>query len=186
MNKPCLLLLIGLFGLLPFVFCSCESTPACPPDGKFTNDAVRQILSGNLGSGDTPTTVNVAPSAESISFTILADQPEYLRLHIYPIIEASHRMAACSQRLRTVRVLMVARGAGKKSEYGTDLPSSNVPIVSLDIDCDDLRKFPNDFNWRDYGLYVANRYTRNLNVNIQDAWNKEVEEETKLGHFPQP
>ncbi len=172
-----------LLALVPLVFCSCESYPPCPPDGKVTAEAANAILSKSLGIGESLKSLNLTPATDSLSFTIFADQASYLRANVYPIMKASHRIAYCDQRLRTIQALLVGPGENKRSEFGTDLPTSDVPVVSLNIDCNDLRKFADDFDWLNYGLYVANRYTTQVNTTISDAWNNEVEQEKHLGHF---
>ncbi len=181
-----------LLSILPLVFCSCESTPPCPPDGKVTADNIKAILSGSLGRDETVESLTVMPTTTgSLSFKILADtfsnplvsDRAGLDLSVSPLMKASHEIAACFRGLKTIQALLVAPGGTKKNEYGSDLPSSEVPVVSLYIDCDNLRKFAQDFDWNLYGLYAANRYTVLVNSSVRDAWNQEVEEERSLGHF---
>lgn len=142
-----------LLSLFPLTFCSCESAPPCPDEGEFTAEAAKAILYKSLGGGETVKSIVLTPATESLSFTIFADDfsnsligPETdLQMNVYPIMEASRRIATCAQRLRTIQARMVVTGPEEKNEYGTELPASDVPIVSLNIDCDDLRKFPPGF-----------------------------------------
>ena len=106
-----------LLSLLQIVFCSCNSTPPCPPDGNLTAGTARAIFSKSLQRGETVKNIDITPTAESLSLTILAEHPDYFLLNVYPIMKASHQIAVCSQRLSTIQVLMVAPGANKSSEY---------------------------------------------------------------------
>lgn len=53
-------------------------------------------------------------------------------------------------------------------------------LVTLEIDCDDLRKFPSDYDWFDNPVYAANRYKTNLNLNLTDTWETELASEARL------
>lgn len=109
-----------------------------------------------------------------------------LRTRLSDLLGSFHRVAMKTPSLRTVSAVILAPAAEQRDQHGKLLnPGSSVSIVSVNIDCADLRSYPADFDWSMYSVYVANRYNPIVNPNLRSTWDDEVANEIKLGGFRQ-
>jgi len=99
-------------------------------------------------------------------------------------IRTFYRIANQFPALENITVRFQSPAAEVRDEHGNITnPNGQALSAVLAIDCNDLRKFPESFDWGIYSLYVANRYVTFLNPDLRDPWREEVEKEIKLGNF---
>jgi hypothetical protein len=106
-----------------------------------------------------------------------------LRMHTSTSLKELYAVAEKFPQIHEIEAELNAPSAAKKDEYGHDLPQTKALMVFLDIDADDLRKFPKDFDWNLYPIYVANRYRRGVNGSLRELWDEESNDERKEGGF---
>ncbi len=98
-----------------------------------------------------------------------------------------YRVANQFPALENITVEFQSPAEEVKDEHG-NITNSNAQATSaiLAIDCGDLRKFPESFEWGMWSLYVANRYATFVNPQLRGPWQEELEKEVKLGNFSPP
>ena len=113
----------------------------------------------------------------------LTVDPAGLRNHLSGALRELYALAYKFPQIQKIDVNLESPAAPQKDEYGHDLPAGTAMMVALSIDAGDLRKFPKDFAWDSYPVYVANRYDPSLNRQVQDFWKSELQDEIRQGGF---
>jgi hypothetical protein len=107
-----------------------------------------------------------------------------LRTHLYEPLATFRRVVDEFPQIERIRVSLVSPAAEQRDQYGNVINSESVArFVELNIDCEDLRKFPKDFDWMMYPVYAAHRYLAWASPQVRDLWDTELLEEMKLGGF---
>jgi hypothetical protein len=106
-----------------------------------------------------------------------------MRRQMGRLMRGLHQVAQCFPMVKVIRTDLLAPGDERRDEHGNALAGFEVPIVSLSIRTVDLRAFKQDFEWESYSVYAANRYARAINLNLSDAWHRELAKEEQLGDF---
>jgi hypothetical protein len=112
--------------------------------------------------------------------------PTELRSHLSKPLRDLYVLASKFPQVKEIDVTLQSPAAPKKDEYGHDLPAGLAETAFLRIDAGDFRKFPNDFAWDSYPVYVANRYIPSItsvNWSLRDIWKSELSDEIRLGGF---
>ncbi len=96
------------------------------------------------------------------------------------------RIAGQFPQIRIISATFESPATEQKDEFGNVAKERRMATVAvLNIDCQDLRKFPDDFGWGEYSVYAANRYVSSVNVNSQETWQSELKREIEIGGFQQ-
>jgi hypothetical protein len=107
-----------------------------------------------------------------------------LRNRLSDLLGSFHRVAMKSPGLRTVSAVVLAPAAEQRDQWGKLINGgASVAIISLNINCTDLRAYPADFEWNTYPVYVASRYDPVVLPQLRPTWDAELVNETKLGGF---
>lgn len=107
-----------------------------------------------------------------------------VRTHLSEPLATFRRVVDEFPRIERIRVSFVSTAAEERDQYGNVINSGSVaPFIELDIDCDDLRKFPKDFGWDSYPVYAAHRYLTMASPQIRDPWDTELLDEMNRGGF---
>jgi len=112
--------------------------------------------------------------------------PANLRVHLAGSLQELYTLAQKYPEIEDIYVDLNSPSSAGNDEYGHELPAGVARMAFLKINADDLRKFPEDFKWSLYPVYVANRYVQSetdINWSIRDVWQSELSEETRLGSF---
>jgi hypothetical protein len=182
--------IFAFFGLCALIALLSPDEPQqkiCPA-GKATEPLVRAVLGHNGIQADKIKSLMLLGDGEDLHLTL--DTGEWftiskagLETHVGETMKPLHGLAACFPALKTIEAELVTPAATQRDEHGNEAAKSDAMVVSLNIDCADLRKYRDDFDWTMYGVYAANRYVSLVNFHIRDLWDGEVREETKLGGF---
>jgi hypothetical protein len=155
----------------------------CPNDGGPTAESLPAMLadSGTVAKLD-------LTDQSSIALTIYAGDENNggqvaLRRQMGRLMRGLHQVALCFPGVKIIRADLLAPGEIRHDEHGNAVASFEVPIVSLAIRTDDLRAFKEDFEWESYPIYAADRYARVINLNLSEAWRRELEKEEEIGDF---
>jgi hypothetical protein len=109
--------------------------------------------------------------------------PADIRNHLAEPLRVLYGAANKFPQIRMIDVWLETPVA-EKDAHGHDLPTDMFSLVSFSIDAEDLRKYPKDFDWDSYPVYVINRYDHDVrNLTLEDTWKSELSDETRLGGF---
>jgi hypothetical protein len=174
-----------MLAVLPFILgpSSDDQVRACPDGAAPTAESVPAMLadSGAVEKFDLTDRL-------SIAVTIYAGDENHggqgdMRRQMGWLMRGLHQVEQCFPLVKFIRADLLAPGEDRHDEHGNALAGFEVPIVSLTIRTADLRAFKQDFEWESYPVYAANQYARVINLNLSDAWHRELEREEEIGDF---
>ena len=109
-------------------------------------------------------------------------QGSELEKNMYHVVYAARKVVDIFPGIREILVEVVAPAERSHDEYGNELPESEASLVTLIIDCNDLRKFKIENVNANTAVYVANRYLRDIsqvNWHLRKDWQAKLSEETE-------
>jgi hypothetical protein len=178
-----------------------EATPAPSEE-----DVIRSAISSGNGFFNTQELIQ-ADAIKEFSFDregimkITIDLGEWwdisggeLRAKLVSPLGTFYRIANAFPEIKKMFVDFESAAAEQRNEVGQVVnQGAMAELAQLNIDCEDLRRFPKNVDWDSYALYAANRYVAFINFHQKEAWQKEawqkeawqkeVDEETRLGGF---
>jgi hypothetical protein len=109
--------------------------------------------------------------------------PADLRNHLSNPLRSLYALANKFPQIQVIDVMLESPAAPEKDAHGHDLPAGIANDTHIRIDAGDFRKYPKDFDWNLYPVYVANRYMTWVNWSLEGVWKSELHDEIRLGGF---
>ena len=168
-----------------------------PPTNLTLSDQIKAVISDS-GGGFLSEQPSISPdkitdfSFDGDTLRITVNQGEWLgmfagaelRTHLSDPLQTFRRLADEVPHVRKIIATLQSPAAEQRDPYGhVTNPGGMATFVILSIDCQDLKKFPKNFDWTLYPVYAANRYAMIINWHNRNAWESELREEIKLGGF---